>query len=301
MTILHLMARLQFLFDLKLKNFGFLYFAVIVLSLGMARFSHQLLLSVYSNDVGPTLQLPLRIDGERSGGVDSYLIQKLLKGNLYTETGNFEKEHVTEPEIKVVPFTLSGTLTSDDKNYSRAVISLQKNSSREYRIGDKIGSFKILIIGREFIILKSTGSKQKIRVNTGDNFNQSSIKIINKPGSDNAKSRPLTSELVKIVSLRDIKSWVDGKIPAGFGVRPQMEKGKIVGYRIIRVSASHPFFKMGVRNGDIIKSVNGFKLNGIEIMMDILVWLKGIQPNETISISLLRKNKPVTLSLHLRN
>lgn len=55
----------------------------------------------------------------------------------------------------------------------------------------------------------------------------------------------------------------------GFRMKPVMRDGEIVGMRVTMRDASHPLARLGVQDGDIVRSLNGTPLNGPEALSSI--------------------------------
>jgi general secretion pathway protein C len=69
------------------------------------------------------------------------------------------------------------------------------------------------------------------------------------------------------------------------------------GFKIFEVKPASIFARLGVRNGDIIKEVNGLQLNGIDQAYQAL---SAMQNETSVQINLVRRNKPVTLTYEIR-
>jgi general secretion pathway protein C len=69
------------------------------------------------------------------------------------------------------------------------------------------------------------------------------------------------------------------------------------GFKIFEVKPASIFARLGVRNGDIIKEVNGLQLNGIDQAYQAL---SALQSESSVQINLVRRNKPVTLTYEIR-
>ena len=57
------------------------------------------------------------------------------------------------------------------------------------------------------------------------------------------------------------------------------------------------FAKIGIRNGDVIKEVNGLVLNGVDQAYQAMTKLQGAS---SISVNIMRGNNPVTLAYEIR-
>lgn len=75
-----------------------------------------------------------------------------------------------------------------------------------------------------------------------------------------------------ILSQRELRNLLDnpGQFAAkGFRMKPVLREGEIVGMRVTMKDASHPLARLGVQDGDIVRSLNGQDLNGPEALSSI--------------------------------
>ena len=79
-------------------------------------------------------------------------------------------------------------------------------------------------------------------------------------------------ETEAILTQRELRNILDN--PAqfagkGFRMKPVLNGGEIVGMRVNLRNSSHPLARLGVQDGDIVKSLNGTPLNGPEALSSI--------------------------------
>lgn len=78
---------------------------------------------------------------------------------------------------------------------------------------------------------------------------------------------------------------------------PYLKDGKSVGFRVFNIRAGSLFERMGLKNGDIIQSVNGSQLDDPS---RALALLDEVQTSDEIRIDLLRDDSPNTLTYSIR-
>jgi general secretion pathway protein C len=83
----------------------------------------------------------------------------------------------------------------------------------------------------------------------------------------------------------------------GMRTIPVKEDGRIVGVRIGNVGKGSLLAKLGIRNGDQIKSINGFSVTTPE---QALKAYAGLRTASDLTVTVKRKGKPVTLDYHIR-
>ena len=75
-----------------------------------------------------------------------------------------------------------------------------------------------------------------------------------------------------ILTQRELRNILDN--PAqfagkGFRMKPVLNGGEIVGMRMNIRNTSHPLARLGIQDGDVVKSLNGTPLNGPEALSSI--------------------------------
>ena len=204
---------------------------------------------------------------------------------------------------------LTATLESSS-DVARALIEIQGEGNREYcaagescRRGDCVcivQNARILAIGKEQIWLRSGNTQFSLRIGQSSADAMAALTTSERQPTQTESSRRSaagTSQTISRENVRRILEGKEGRILEGqFG--PHVIDGKIVGYRIVRVGEDHIFAKLGARNGDIIRKVNGYHLDGMERLMDL--W-KAVQTATEIKIELERDGKVFTYDFQIRN
>ncbi|MDH5718069.1 MAG: hypothetical protein OEZ22_10570 [Spirochaetia bacterium] len=280
------------------------YIAAIILGLGTARLADAVAVYHISKE---TAQAELKIKNERpsmtrapKAKTRTYDAAIVVGSPLFEKPVKVE-EKVTETVEDVVedkPFDLIGTLEGSAA-FARAVILIKgsKDPSQEYGIGEKIGSAKIIEIGREYIRIRKDG--QIIKVEVGETIEPNKITAAASASSDSTSGG---SVIEKFISKEEIKRYLsdEAKIYQGASFGPKMEDGKIQGYKLHKLRPTHIFYTLGARAGDIVKAVNGHPLTDTERMFELWKTIKSAPPSE-LSIDLERKGSPLTYKFYVRN
>jgi len=74
--------------------------------------------------------------------------------------------------------------------------------------------------------------------------------------------------------LKDLLSGAPSINSAGLIFGPVLEDAKILGYQIAAIEPQHPYFILGLRRGDIIRSLNGSNPSQMDAMYGIWLDLK---------------------------
>lgn len=69
------------------------------------------------------------------------------------------------------------------------------------------------------------------------------------------------------------------------------------GFKVFSIRPASLFARIGLRNGDVLKEVNGIPLTGVDQAYQALT---GLQGETSIQVNLIRQNEPITLSYEIR-
>lgn len=87
------------------------------------------------------------------------------------------------------------------------------------------------------------------------------------------------------------------KLMRGVAVRPMTEGGRVTGLRVARVTPGSLLGSLGLRNGDVLKSINGFPIVSPD---KALAAYARLRTANQIRIELLRGGKPTTVEISIR-
>ena len=180
---------------------------------------------------------------------------------------------------------LVGTTVFGEKS-SAIIKDLTKGTKGVYRLGDIIKGFKLTKILQDSALLTKNDQKLVLRLFEGG----SSL-----PSDEFAIKTNENSWMLSADKLTDMVSNIDqyaGQIIA-FQHR---ENGKPSGFRIRHLKQGNDFEKMGIKNGDIIKKVNGLDVNDIS---DVLKTAYKLSDDTTFNVEIERDRQPTTLNYQL--
>lgn len=229
----------------------------------------------------------------------------LVEGNLIRGTLNDNSPVIDKPEDEIqkdldsniASMQLTGTV-SGEQSFARAVLK-GKDDSEEYRVGQRIGTYKILRINPHSITIG--GGKFSFNVEIGETIEEA--KKLREPeilNSTPTKNLNAIKHDPMIISKTDIERILKNPAilyqNASFG--PNLSNNTIDGIKISSLATSHIFYQLGARSGDIIKRVNGMPLGETEKMLEI--W-SAIKASPQIQVDLVRKENVHTYTLVVRN
>ncbi len=184
-------------------------------------------------------------------------------------------------------YDLKGTIASDDAFGFAVVEEKGKGKQKIYRIGDMIGSARLVRITRNAAMLTSGGRELVMRIK--DTAEGGSL--MTRSGRSDASHAPsgiaISREEVNR-SLADLKSIMSQAV-----VRPSLKDGVQEGFMISNIVPGSLYEKLGLQNGDVIVDVNGKALSGADDLMDLVGTM---QSGGGISVNLIRNGNTETLN-----
>lgn len=288
------------------------YAGAVILGLGLARLTNAAVLYQISRNAPISTQKGNFVAGEtqNSAFIDPSVT---IGGPLFANPGQDQANAASAAlEVPAKPFKLIGTLEGDP-SFARALIEIQGESSKEYcqagnacrkkececRINDSV----VVSILHEYIWVKQGATRFKLKIGQTTTEALEKNAASPQPPAQTVKTAETAvgGVIKKVISREEVNKNILGNpasIYQGAAFGPYMQNGKIEGYRIAKVAEDHVFYKLGARNGDIIRKVNGYALNDTERMFEL--W-KTIKTAPAVKIELERDGKTVTYDFQIRN
>jgi general secretion pathway protein C len=227
-------------------------------------------------------------DVQKAGSIDTYGI--VTERNLFLSTLKAVRDKESEvgafdSENKTTNFDLKGTVASSSSFGYVFIEEHGSNKQKLYRLGDMIGSSKLVKITRNTATLRNGGQDTTIKVKAtieGQLLPDSSDK-----GGSSSKKMTMSRKTVSdsLAKLDDIMKQ------AVF--RPFTNKGVQEGFTISNIVPGSLYEKMGLREGDIIISVNNKKIQSASNLLQIS---NMIQSGNNISINIKRNDREETIN-----
>jgi len=183
-------------------------------------------------------------------------------------------------------FDLKGTIAVDD-DFGFVVVEEKVGGKQKlYRIGEMIGSAKLVRISRNAAILNSGGRELIMR--TRETADASTMTRPSRFGSSRAPSGIAMSRQEVMESPGNLKSIMSQAV-----VQPFLNAGMQEGYIISNIAPGSLYERVGLQNGDIIIDVNGKSFGKA---VDLLQLVNLMQSGGSISLNLIRNDKSETIN-----
>lgn len=188
-----------------------------------------------------------------------------------TAARQIDLEGLKQTELKL---KLWGTVTGQDKK-SRAVIEdTQQRSQNLYRTGDTIQGATLKMILREKVVLSVNGQDEILEMEKLKSGPASRVGGARDYGAAPAAGTVRTQKIkLKRALIEEAMADVNDLMQQ-VKVRPYMEKGNAAGLILSGIKPNSIFRKMGLRNGDIIKGVEGEEITSMDDALGFYTKLK---------------------------
>jgi len=203
---------------------------------------------------------------------------------LQEAKGSASEGGIFDSEQKAADFDLRGTVAC---NSSYGFIFIEERGSKKqklYRLGDMIGSSKLVKITRNTATLRSGDRETTLKVKATI---EGQLLPDSPPGS--ASSRNLTLDRKAVTEkLSNLNNLMRRAV-----VRPFMRRGVQEGFIISNIAPGSLYEKMGLQNGDIVVDVNNNKIKGAD---DLLQVVNLMQSGSSIGLNIKRRGKEETIN-----
>jgi len=236
------------------------------------------------------ISLPVIKDNIQADQLQDYEI--ITGRNLFLSTLKAVSDKQSEGELfdtdqKTTDFDLKGTVAG---NSSFGFIFIEERDSHKqklYRLGDNIGSSKLIKITRNTATLRSGGRETTLRVKA--TIEGSLLPNSPDAGTNRAASRSMTLNKKMVnETLSDLNSIMSQAV-----MRPYLNKGVQEGLIISNIAPNSLYEKMGLQNGDIIIDVNNKHMQSAD---NILQTVNLIQSGGNIAVKFKRNDKIETIN-----
>ena len=196
---------------------------------------------------------------------------------------------------------LLGTIVAEPQEFSAALIRENKSvKARGYGIGDDlVGEATIMEIRQKVVMIKrSDGSIERIEISEEGKEPKKKKSSDSKDKEEEGVSKTGTNQYTVDQEVFDQLIESPEKLYSQIRVVPHKDdSGEIDGYRLSGIRRKSVFYKLGVKNGDIVHTVNGKSLNSMSSAMDAY---NSLSSSRNFSFEITRRRKKQTMEYEVR-
>ena len=168
---------------------------------------------------------------------------------------------------------------------SRANIqNVKSNTTGVYRIGDTVASATVEAIRQDAVVLRHEGRQLILRLHTGDRRATSNPPPKAGPQAEAEKPAPAGKQ----TALPPVKADYVAEVFRKATIEPYVKNNRTEGLRITGLDKIPMAEMFGLKNGDIIRSVNGQQLTSKQKAFQVLMKAR---TQSKVDIQLLRNGK----------
>ncbi|PKN81600.1 MAG: hypothetical protein CVU51_14020 [Deltaproteobacteria bacterium HGW-Deltaproteobacteria-1] len=186
------------------------------------------------------------------------------------------------PSEEYTAFDLKGTVTINESIGYVIVEEKGKGKQKLYKLGERIGSARLIRITRNTAVLQDGEKEFVLKVKDVDKG-----ALTGKPsvmGSDSG----VINRQESVQAFSDIKSVMSQAI-----VRPFLSAGVPQGFIVSNIVPGSVYQRLGLQNGDVVMDVNNKKLESPD---DIINLFNTMQTGGSVSVNLMRSGKKETIN-----
>jgi type II secretory pathway component PulC len=208
-----------------------------------------------------------------------------------------DSSHFDRSVSEELGLALFGTV-SGSPSVARAVIKDLKTGVFDlYKIGQVVGNARIEDIEADAVILLHNEERKKLWI-TAWQSNSSDNNHVSSSQTNNGRSKTLETALPSEKTDTNIRIKIEHveEVLEKAVIEPYVVNGQIEGLRITDLENIKTGKRFGLKNGDVIRTVNGHLLTSKQKAYQIF---KKARSQKTITFELLRGDKPKKLSFAL--
>lgn len=197
-----------------------------------------------------------------------------------------------ERPLAEMGLALRGTITGP-REIARAIIE-ESNDQKLYRIGDTVKGARLIAIFRNKVIMDVNGQQQMLVVEE----TKSGPGLASRAGMGREPRRPRLAGAspANAGGVPEAMKNMD-QLLGNARVVPYYRGGQPYGFRVSDVAEGAKIYELGVRTGDIIKSINGVP---IRTPQDALSAYQELQNNTNVQLEIERQGSTTMLSVPLK-
>lgn len=236
---------------------------------------------------------PLETEPESTAIPSRSNYTKILEGGLFsggdplTETSGSQNLD-SMPSAEDLGLRLVGAIAGGPAISRANIQNIKSKTTGVYRIGDAVAGATVEAIRQDAVVLRHEGRQLILRLRT------------EVPGGESPSAEPQTEEKAptagKQAKLPPLKADYVSEVFRKATIEPYVKNGQTEGLRISGLDKIPMAEMFGLRDGDIIRSVNGQQLTSKQKAFQVLMKAK---TQSKVDIQLLRNGKSKDLSLGL--
>jgi len=232
------------------------------------------------------------IEGHGKEPLDYY--RAIVKRNIFGSEEGGSKEIRTEEIEDLQPtalkLSLLGTVTGSQQNAFAVIEEINTKKQGLYRVGDSVQSATVKNILRGKVILRV---KDRDEILTMEEATSSGTE------KEYLRSKPIEKRGTVMVSSSELQESIENvhQLLSQARIRPHFKDGRSDGLAITNIKAGSIFSKLGLKNGDIIRGINGRDIKSPD---DVLEMYRKLKSSSQIALEIVRGGEKEIIKYEFR-
>lgn len=244
-------------------------------------------------------EAPVRQTVDRAPSKQQY-VRGILERNIFDASAIGKPATVTDQVVTDLNVRLIGTLVAQPEVFSSALIADEGNGgvTRGYGIGDKLADAEVVKIERNTVtIRRGNGDLEVLTVGEGGEDRPAAAA---RPAPEPDEEISQVSDNSFVVDRGLVERYItdlDAIARMGRAIPHRGTDGEIDGYRLSGIRRHSLGEKLGIKNGDIVHSVNGNPLTSMQGAMQAYT---SLQSEGDFEFEITRRGQRMTLEYEVR-
>lgn len=209
-----------------------------------------------------------------------------------------EEEEPAEPVQRVsnLKAKLLGTAPGHGMDSYAIIKDESKNKQELYRLGDPFQGRTVARIQWDQVILRQGNQEEILKMATRESEGSTRRTLSSASGGEGIRA---LDETTYVVDQEKVDESMENLNQLFTQIRavPHFQDGEADGFRLFAIRRNSVFDQIGLKNGDIIKGVNGNELTDPARAMSLL---QKLRDEQRVSVEIVRNREPVTLNYEIR-
>ena len=203
---------------------------------------------------------------------------------------DIEAREIEALEPTSLKISLLGTVTGSEENACAVIEETGRKTQGLYRVGDAV---------QNAVVKKILWGKVVLRVGDKDEILSMETPESVKGGRPDHSVKPVHSGDTVTVARSDIQNSLKNinKLLTQARIRPHLKDGKPDGFALSYIKANSFFTKLGLKRGDVVKSIDGKQINTPE---DAFSFYQALESGAPLSMEISRGGKPKTINYRFK-
>ncbi len=217
----------------------------------------------------------------------TYNVESILQSGLFRVDNDTGNDNMSSPDGNIEDLRLMGTVTGPSSIARAMILKKGEKLSEIFGLWKDVYGYKLVAINSSNVKLKKGSDTYTLDLYEKKSFTQ-------KPGTG-TKPGTIKKQISKSEIQQKVLNNLDNAMK-GLRAGPNRKNGEIDGYKLIRVRPYNILYKYGIRSGDILKRVNGKKIDSTEKLYTM--W-QGIKDQTSLNVEIDRNGQILTYEINI--